>query len=80
MDCRTFLDALDRTRGADPVLVELRDHAESCRSCGVELRTRRLLGLGSHLIAEAPRAGFTGRLRARLQTDRTPAELTNEMC
>ena len=74
MDCRTFTDALDRVRGAEPLPVELRDHAESCLSCGLELRTRRLLSLGSHLRAEEPRAGFGGRLRVRLQADCRPAD------
>ena len=74
MDCRTFMNALEGVRSPELLPVELRDHAESCRSCGLELRTRRLLGLGSHLRAEAPRAGFAGRLSARLQADRRPAD------
>ena len=74
MDCRAFLEALGRGRDAGPLPVELRHHAESCRSCGLELRTRRLLALGSHVSAEAPRAGFAGRLRARLQAEVRPAE------
>jgi hypothetical protein len=74
MDCRAFMESLGRARGGEPLPVELRDHAGSCRSCGLELRSRRLLGLGSHLSVEAPHAGFSGRLRARLQTDHRPAD------
>jgi len=74
MNCRAFMEALDRARGIESLPLELRDHARSCEMCGLEVRSRRLLALGSQLNAEAPRAGFAGRLRARLQTDRRPAD------
>ncbi len=72
MDCRAFVETLSQTRGVEPLPVELHDHARSCERCGLELRSRRLLGLGSHLSMETPRAGFAGRLRTRLVTDRKP--------
>jgi hypothetical protein len=74
MDCRAFKDALDRARAVGRLPIEASDHAESCRSCRLELRARRLLAVGSRLSAEAPRAGFAGRLHARLAADRKPAD------
>lgn len=74
MDCRRFQNELSRI-GAGAPTVELRRHAESCRSCELELRARRLLSLGSHVTEGAPRAGFVDRLNARLRADgdRAPA-------
>lgn len=74
MECRRFLDELTRARAADALSVDLQHHAEACPTCALELRARRLLGLGSRLSEQAPRAGFSARLRARLAAERSQAD------
>jgi hypothetical protein len=63
MTCDAFRSALRDGAGESD---EMRGHAASCPRCAADLRSHRLLLLGSGDGAPAPRPGFEARLRARI--------------